>query len=125
MRGDDPDPAYAYLSERYAYACRATEEVTIWLFGRDGALAGLLREAGETRTVAIPLLPLARALAHTGATYVFMAHNHPSGDPRPSDADIEATRQVWRLARTLGASLQDHLVVGDGRCFSFRSEGLL
>jgi DNA repair protein RadC len=54
-----------------------------------------------------------------------MAHNHPSGEARPSHADIDATRQIWRLARTLGASLQDHLVIGQRRAFSFRDSGLL
>lgn len=101
------------------------EAVTIWLLDQQGMLAATVRQTGEARMVALPLRALSRALALTGASYVFMAHNHPSGDPRPSDADIHATRQVWRLARTLGASLQDHLVIGRDRSFSFRSQGLL
>ncbi|HEX7854120.1 MAG TPA: JAB domain-containing protein [Sphingobium sp.] len=97
----------------------------IWLLDREGGLLTTLQETGDRQQVEIPLTALARALAITGAPYVFMAHNHPSGDPRPSEADIRATRRVWRLARTLGASLQDHLVITSGEWFSFRSHGLL
>lgn len=81
--------------------------------------------AGQSATVHIPLATLARAVSVTGAASLFMAHSHPSGDPHPSRADIEVTRQVWRLARTLGASLQDHLILGRCRSFSFRANGLL
>ncbi|MFT3966648.1 MAG: JAB domain-containing protein [Sphingobium sp.] len=112
-------------SGRYVSLCQSAETVKIWLFDRDGSLATTLQERGGQRRVGIPLPALVQALAATGAAYVFMAHNHPSGDPRPSDADIEATRQVWRIARMLGASLQDHLVIAQERCFSFRSHGLL
>lgn len=103
----------------------AAEGVVLWLFDRQGALVATLRHTGDAEGVTIPLLALARTLATTSAVHVFMAHNHPSGDPRPSAADVQATRQVWRLARTLGASLQDHWVIGGDRLFSFRAHGLL
>jgi DNA repair protein RadC len=101
------------------------EILHIWLFRRDGTLAATLCERGHGRHVTLPLSIIARALVSTDAGYLFMAHNHPSGDARPSHADIDATRQIWRLARTLGASLQDHLVIGQRRAFSFRDSGLL
>lgn len=102
-----------------------TEMLHIWLFDREGRLADELCESGWQKRVDIPLHLLAHSIARTGASYIFMAHNHPSGDPRPSAADIEATRQVWRMARTLGSSLQDHIVIGRERSFSFRSHGYL
>ena len=39
-------------------------------------------------------------------------HNHPSGDPTPSHADIEMTKEVAKVARTLGIQLYDHIIVG-------------
>ncbi|MET0363347.1 MAG: JAB domain-containing protein [Sphingobium sp.] len=116
-------PSYPF--ESYALPCQSAEMVRIWLFDREGSLTTTLHETGDHNRVAIPLPALAHSLAMTGAAYVFMAHNHPSGDPRPSEADIEATRRVWRVARTLGASLQDHIVIAEDRWFSFRSHGLL
>jgi len=59
------------------------------------------------------------------ATALILVHNHPSGDPSPSRADIEMTRMVKEAAAVLSVTLHDHLIIGNGRWFSFRSEGLL
>ena len=99
--------------------------VGIWLLDPQGRPLATLAESGSADGVAIPLPALVHALASSGATFVYMAHTHPSGDPRPSDADIDATRQVWRVARMLGASLQDHVIFAGGSMFSFRHHGLL
>jgi DNA repair protein RadC len=60
-----------------------------------------------------------------GATAIILVHNHPSGDPTPSRADIEMTAEVKAAAGALGIVLHDHLVIGNGRQLSFRREGLL
>jgi DNA repair protein RadC len=52
-----------------------------------------------------------------------MAHNHPSGDPTPSKADIETTREVAKAAALLGVILHDHIVIGRGRHTSLKSLG--
>ncbi|MET0362342.1 MAG: JAB domain-containing protein, partial [Sphingobium sp.] len=75
--------------------------------------------------VMVPLAELGRILALTGACSLFVAHDHPSGDPRPSRTDIDTTRRIWRLARTLGVSLQDHMIFAGRQMFSFRANGLL
>ncbi len=54
-----------------------------------------------------------------------VVHNHPSGDPTPSRADIEMTRQVRDAAKGVGITLHDHLVIGHGQHASFKSLGLL
>jgi DNA repair protein RadC len=59
------------------------------------------------------------------ATALILVHNHPSGDPTPSKADIEMTREVGDAAQVLGVVLHDHVIVGNGRWLSFRREGLL
>jgi DNA repair protein RadC len=59
------------------------------------------------------------------ATALILVHNHPSGDPTPSRADVEMTGEVRRAAEALGLALHDHLIVGRGRVLSFRREGLL
>jgi DNA repair protein RadC len=60
-----------------------------------------------------------------GASAVILAHNHPSGDPTPSRADIEMTKQVVEAGRALGIRVHDHLVIGKTREASFKSLGLL
>ncbi len=54
-----------------------------------------------------------------------MVHNHPSGDPTPSPADIEMTRQVAAAGAPLGVAVHDHLVIGRRGHNSFKSLGLL
>jgi len=71
------------------------------------------------------------AIAHAAAAIV-VAHNHPSGDPSPSSADIQVTRQLREACRTVGIDLLDHVVIGDPRhdptgkgSYSFREAGLI
>jgi DNA repair protein RadC len=59
------------------------------------------------------------------ATALILVHNHPSGDPTPSRADLDMTQEIKAAAGSLGIVLHDHLVVGNGRHLSFRREGLL
>jgi DNA repair protein RadC len=59
------------------------------------------------------------------ATALILVHNHPSGDPTPSRADIEMTQEVKAAALVLGIVLHDHLILGNGQWTSFRREGLL
>ena len=57
------------------------------------------------------------------AAGIIVAHNHPSGDPRPSVEDRAATRRLERAGRILGVPLLDHVVIGEGGYYSFREEG--
>ncbi len=59
------------------------------------------------------------------AAALILVHNHPSGDPTPSRADVDMTKEVKAAADALGLALHDHVVVGMGRTVSFRQEGLL
>ena len=52
-------------------------------------------------------------------------HNHPSGDPTPSEADIAVTSRIEEAAQTLGLQLHDHLIIGKDRELSFRAAGYL
>jgi DNA repair protein RadC len=54
-----------------------------------------------------------------------MVHNHPSGDPTPSAADVEMTRQIVQAGRTLRIEIHDHLVVGHEGVASFKTLGLI
>ena len=56
---------------------------------------------------------------------LILAHNHPSGDPRPSRQDIEATRELADTAARLGIKLHDHLILAGGGFRSLRALGLL
>ncbi|MDJ0390131.1 DNA repair protein RadC [Roseomonas sp. E05] len=59
------------------------------------------------------------------ATALILVHNHPSGDPTPSRADVEMTQEIKQAGSFFAVVVHDHLIVGNGRYFSFRREGLL
>ncbi len=74
-----------------------------------------------------PLYPrevVKRAL-ELGATAIILVHNHPSGDPTPSQGDIDMTRQVQEAAGKLGIAVHDHVIIGREGHASFKSLGLL
>ena len=73
----------------------------------------------------VPVYPrevLKCALA-LNASALILVHNHPSGDPEPSDADIRMTQEVQSACAVLGLTLHDHIIVGAGRETSLRARG--
>ena len=65
-------------------------------------------------------LPLRKSAAS-----VILCHNHPSGDPSPSQEDLEVTRRLVDAGTILGIAVRDHIIIGDGSFFSFRERGLI
>jgi DNA repair protein RadC len=59
------------------------------------------------------------------ATSIVLVHNHPSGDPIPSRADIEMTKQIVAAAKNLNIVVHDHIIVGQAGHASFRGLGLI
>jgi DNA repair protein RadC len=75
----------------------------------------------------VPVYPrevVKRALELNAAALI-LVHNHPSGDPTPSAADIDMTDQIDRAAHALGITLHDHLIIGKSCETSFRAQGYL
>jgi len=60
-----------------------------------------------------------------GASSIILAHNHPSGDPRPSKADVEMTKQIMQAAAPLGIMIHDHVIIGGKEHYSFAANGLI
>lgn len=74
-----------------------------------------------------PVYPreVVRRALELGASSMILVHNHPSGDVKPSKADIDVTEQVVSAARALGVSVHDHLIISEKKHFSFRDKGLM
>ncbi len=74
-----------------------------------------------------PLYPreITRRALELQASAIIMVHNHPSGDPTPSRADIEMTKQVVQALSPVGISVHDHVIVGKNRHTSFKSQRLM
>ncbi|WP_147126611.1 RadC family protein [Shimia ponticola] len=109
-----------------AMAHRATEQFRILFLDRKNVL--IADEAQARGTVDhVPVYPrevVKRAL-ELNASALILVHNHPSGDPTPSESDINMTQQIDTAAQALGLTIHDHIIVGQSRELSFRAEGLL
>jgi DNA repair protein RadC len=113
----------------YLKAVMARERVeqfrVLFLDNRNRLLADEVQGKGTVNhTPVYPREVLKRAL-ELGSTALVLVHNHPSGDPTPSQDDIVMTRNIHQAVQPLGIVLHDHVIVGNGRCTSFRREGLL
>ncbi|NVK59442.1 MAG: DNA repair protein RadC [Rhodobacteraceae bacterium] len=109
-----------------AMAHRDTEQFRVLFLDRKNVLIADEPQARGT-VDHVPVYPrevVKRAL-ELNASALILVHNHPSGDPTPSQADIDMTAQIQVAADALGITLHDHLVIGKSRELSFRSAGLL
>jgi len=112
-----------YCTAQIGFA--AIEEFHLLFLDRKNALIADERQQRGTvdHTPVYPREVVKRAI-ELGASALIMAHNHPSGDPTPSKADIETTREVAKAAALLGVTLHDHIIIGRGRHSSLKSLGL-
>jgi len=113
-----------YCNASMAY--NETEQFRILFLDRKNVLiADEIQQKGTIdHTPVYPREVIKRAL-ELGASALILVHNHPSGDPTPSQADIDMTRLIIESAKPLGVSVHDHLVIGKGSHASFKSLGLI
>jgi DNA repair protein RadC len=109
-----------------AMARSQNEEFRVLFLDRKNVLvADEVQNRGTVdHTPVYPREIIKRAL-ELSASAVILVHNHPSGDPTPSKADIAMTREVASAAKALGIAVHDHLVIGRGGHASFKALGLL
>lgn len=80
---------------------------------------------GSVSQAFVSPMELFRKALMRSAVMIVILHNHPSGDPAPSEEDIRLTRRVEKGAQLLGLTLADHIVIGDNRYYSFRENHML
>ncbi|MEM1236561.1 MAG: DNA repair protein RadC [Pseudomonadota bacterium] len=109
-----------------AMAHRATEQFRVLYLDRKNILVADEKQ-GDGTVDHVPVYPreIVKRALELNASAMILVHNHPSGDPTPSEADISMTQQIDMAAGTLGLVLHDHIIVGQSRELSFRAEGLL
>ena len=102
------------------------EEFKVLLLNRANEVLGIypLSKGGITGTVVDSRLIFAVALK-CNATGILLCHNHPSGNLKPSDADITLTRSIKKCADFLDITLIDHLIITKNGFYSFSNEGKL
>lgn len=107
-------------------AHRETEQFRVLYLDRKNVLIADEEQARGT-VDHVPVYPreVAKRALELNASALILVHNHPSGDPTPSQSDIDMTNQIELACGALGLTLHDHLIVGKSRELSFKSEGYL
>lgn len=109
-----------------AMAHEANEQLRVlFLDKKNKLIADEIQQKGTVdHTPAYPREIIKRAL-NLGASALILVHNHPSGDPSPSRADMQLTDTVAEAAQMMGIHLHDHVIIAKTAHYSFRAEGLI
>ena len=107
-------------------AHRETEQFRVLYLDRKNVLIADEEQAKGT-VDHVPVYPreVAKRALELNASALILVHNHPSGDPTPSQSDIDMTAQMEMACSALGITVHDHLIVGKSRELSFKSQGYL
>lgn len=102
------------------------EEFWILMLNQANYVIGIqpISKGGMAGTVADPKMIFKTALDHH-ATYIILAHNHPSGNLKPSQQDVSITKKLVEAGKMLELYVLDHLIITNKLCYSFGDEGLI
>ncbi len=118
------DRLLAYLNASLARE-RIEQFHVLYLDSKNRLIADEAQARGTVNHTPVYPREIVKRALELHATALILVHNHPSGDPTPSRADIEMTAAIKQAAAVLEIVLHDHLIVGNGRHLSLRREGLL
>lgn len=97
----------------------------LFLDKRNQLIADEVQQSGTVDHTPVYVREIVKRALELGATAIVLVHNHPSGDPTPSRADIDMTKQIVDAGRPLGITVHDHIIVGRQGHFSLRSAKLM
>ena len=97
----------------------------LFLDKRNQIIADEIQQEGTVDHTPVYVREVVKRALELSSTAIVLVHNHPSGDPTPSRADIEMTKQIVAAAQNLGITVHDHIIVGKHGHASFRGLGLL
>ena len=111
---------------RASMGFEATEQFRIlFLDKRNQIIADEVQQKGTVDHTPVYVREVVKRALELGSSAIVLVHNHPSGDPTPSRADIEMTKQIVTAAKNLGIVVHDHIIVGKQGHANFRGLGLI
>ncbi len=117
--------AREFFTGRFADADPTREILWVAHVDDESHCVHVSRHFGDEAGASFPLRAIIADAAGYGSAGIILAHNHPSGDRRPSESDCRATRRLAIAAEALDCTILDHLVFAGNECTSFRRLGLL
>jgi DNA repair protein RadC len=97
----------------------------LFLDRRNGVIADEVQQTGTVDHTPVYPREVVRRALELSASALILVHNHPSGDPTPSRADIEMTKTIMEVAKPLGVVVHDHVIVGRAGHASLKGLGLI
>ncbi|MGK2923137.1 MAG: JAB domain-containing protein [Methyloceanibacter sp.] len=122
------DPQLASIRVIRTRACKLkglSEFRILFLDKRNQMIADEVQQKGTVDHTPVYVREVVKRALELSATAIVLVHNHPSGDPTPSRADVEMTKQIVAAAKPLGVVVHDHIIVGRQGHASFRGLGLI
>jgi DNA repair protein RadC len=111
---------------RAAMAFEAREQFRILFLDKKNALiADEVQQVGTVDHTPVYPREIVRRALELSSTAIILVHNHPSGDPTPSQADVTMTREIVEVAKAMGIAVHDHIIVGRDGHASFKGLRLL
>jgi DNA repair protein RadC len=123
---DIKDPEAVVKAIRASIKDKAKEHFKLILLNPRNKIMGISTISVGTLNASLvhPREVFKDAITHSAASVV-LAHNHPSGDPEPSEDDLSITKRLAEAGKILGIEVLDHIIIGKNGFFSFREKGLV
>lgn len=118
------DAVLEYCHAAMGYETREQFRV-LFLDKRNRIIADEVQQVGTVDHTPVYTREVVKRALELSATALILLHNHPSGDPEPSRADIAMTRQIVETTRNLGIVIHDHIIIGREGHASFKDKGLM
>ena len=125
LKLDGLDAARSYFAGCFADVDPKRESLFVAHLDDQARCLHVSKHEGDEAGADFPLRAIVADAAALSSAGIVLAHNHPSGDPRPSDSDCRATRRLASAVEALDCTIIDHLVFAGSECTSFRRIGLL
>ena len=113
-----------YLRADMAYLIHERVRI-LHLNSRNMLIRDEVMAEGSVDEAALHVREVIRRALDLGSSALIIVHNHPSGDPQPSKADIQLTREIIEAGKRLGISVHDHIIIGGKGSSSMRALGLM
>lgn len=119
-----PQAAAALVMEEMRYLDREHFRILL-LSTKNHVIALETGFVGSLNSSLVHPRELFRTCVRRSAAAIILIHNHPSGDPTPSEEDIQLTRRLCQCGSLLGIDVLDHIIIGDGVYFSMKEKGII
>lgn len=124
LKFDNPKSIADYYMENMRYL-EQENFVLVMLDAKSKLICDKHISIGSISSTIVSPREIFKEALRCNAVSIVVLHNHPSGDSRPSNEDVNVTRRLFELGNALGIGLVDHIVIGNGEYYSFKEKGIL